>query len=122
MRSNFPGYRSLACLVISLAFTHFADAQTGNSPSQSPQTPPAQGQNQNPAQPLNVDPAQLDKFVEAYKDVQAIQERAQLEMQQAVTDNGLSLQDYQQIFNEAWQNPGLRSRIEKKLNTGESPS
>lgn len=117
MRSNFPGYRSLACLVISLAFTPIAGAQTGDTPSE--QMPPAQGQDQ---QPMNVDSATLDKFIEAYKDVQQIQEKAQLEMQQAVTDNGLSLQDYQQIFNEAWQNPDLRSRIEQKLNSGETPS
>lgn len=115
MRNDFSGYSSLACLAISLAFTPIAGAQTGDAPSPPPQaqTPPA---------PLEIDPEKLDKFVEAYKDVHAIQEKAQLEMQQAVTDNGLSLQDYQQIFNEAWQNPGLRSQIEKKLNTGESPS
>lgn len=108
--------RSLVRLAACLVFMPFTVwAQPDGAPSQSPATPPTQ------TQPMEIDAKKLDSFVEAYKDVQAIQEEAQLEMQKAVTDNGLSLQDYQQIFNEAWQDPGLRSRIEEKLG-GESPS
>lgn len=113
------GFRSIVLLVMSLAFTPAIWAQPDSAPSQSPQTPQSQPPAQ--SQPMEVDPKTLDKFVEAYKDVQAIQEKAQVEMQQAVTDNGLSLQDYQQIFNEAWQNPDLRTRIEEKITT-EQPS
>jgi hypothetical protein len=102
-------------LTASLLFIPAARAQPDSAPSQSPAVPPGQGQ------PMEIDAKTLDSFVKAYKDVQAIQEKAQLEMQQAVTDNGLSLQDYQQIFNEAWQNPELRSLIEEKLNS-EQPS
>lgn len=113
MLNGLLGRYSVIMLTASLLFIPAAWAQPDSAPSQSPAVPPGQ--------PMEIDAKTLDNFVKAYKDVQAIQEKAQLEMQQAVTDNGLSLQDYQQIFNEAWQNQELRSLIEEKLNS-EQPS
>ncbi|HEX7027930.1 MAG TPA: DUF4168 domain-containing protein [Gammaproteobacteria bacterium] len=115
MLKGISGRHSLIWLTLSLFFVPGAWAQSQSEPSQSPATPPAQ------TEPMEIDTKTLDSFVNAYKEVQSIQEKAQLEMQQAVTDNGLSLQDYQQIFNEAWQNPELRNRIEEKLGS-EQPS
>ena len=115
MLNGLCGRQPVIWLTVGLLFAPLAWAQPDSAPSQSPAVPPTQ------SQPAEIDPKTLDNFVKAYKDVQAIQEKAQLEMQQAVTDNGLSLQDYQQIFNEAWQNPDLRSRIEEKLGS-EQPS
>lgn len=102
-----------------------ASAQPYQS-EQPPQTPPAK-----------VDSATIDKFVDAYADVQsiqqefsqkiqsadesekatALQQEAQQKMQQAIADNGLSVGEYQQIIAQTGQDTELRSRIEEKLNS-----
>ncbi len=90
--------------------------------------PPATTQEQ-------VDETTVNNFIAAYQEVQAIhqdysqqlqaaedpesatelQQEAQEKMQEAVTSNGLTIAEYQQVANLAGQDPELRARIEEAL-------
>lgn len=108
-----------------VCFPGIASAQTANNaPAATAQQPQAQ-----------ISEEKVDKFVDAYVEVQKInqeytaqlqstgepekatelQQEAQTKMQQAVTDTGLSIPEYQQIAALAGQDQELRSRIEKEL-------
>jgi len=95
---------------------------------------PAGVQQQAPA-PIEVSDADVDNFVSAYMAVQGInqeytqklqnvddpekatelQQEAQTKMQEAVSDTGLSISEYQQIANQAGQDEELRGKIEAAL-------
>ncbi|MGD8175839.1 DUF4168 domain-containing protein [Marinimicrobium sp. ARAG 43.8] len=100
-----------------------------------------QGQPQQPAAPqteaaqMDVSEEQVESFVDAYMAVQGInqeytqklqavedpeeatelQQEAQTEMQEAVSNSGLSISEYQQIANQAGQDEELRNQIESAL-------
>jgi polyhydroxyalkanoate synthesis regulator phasin len=104
----------------------------GIASAQSPNNAPAATAQQPQAQ---ISEDKVDKFVDAYVEVQKInqeytaqlqatgepakatelQQEAQTKMQEAVTDTGLSIPEYQQIAALAGQDQELRSRIEKEL-------
>jgi hypothetical protein len=89
-----------------------------------------------PAQTNTVDSESLSKFVDAYSEVQSIQQsytskiqdvdepaeanklqqEAQQKMQQAVKEKGLSIAQYQEIASQAAQDPALHTRIQQRLN------
>ncbi|WP_024461442.1 DUF4168 domain-containing protein [Marinimicrobium sp. LS-A18] len=95
------------------------------------QAPQAQPQ----TQVMDVSEDQVESFVDAYMAVQGInqeytqklqavedpekatelQQEAQTKMQEAVSDSGLSISEYQQIANQAGQSEELRSQIEAEL-------
>ena len=100
----------------------------------------AQGQGSAPVgaqqqAPAEVSDADVDNFVSAYMAVQGInqeytqklqnvddpekatelQQEAQTKMQEAVSDTGLSISEYQQIANQAGQDEELRGKIEMAL-------
>lgn len=101
-----------------------AQAQDGQQTA----PPPAAAQEE-------VDEATVDNFIAAYLEVQTIhqeysqqlqaaedpevatelQQEAQEKMQEAVTNNGLTISEYQQVANLAGQDPELRARIEAAL-------
>ena len=84
---------------------------------------------------MDVSEDQVESFVDAYMAVQGInqeytqklqavedpekatelQQEAQTKMQEAVSDSGLSISEYQQIANQAGQSEELRSQIEAEL-------
>lgn len=98
-----------------------------------PQQAPAQPQTQAPA--MDVSESQVESFVDAYMAVQGInqeytqklqnvedpekatemQQEAQTKMQEAVSDTGLSISEYQQIAQAAGQDEELRGQIEEEL-------
>ncbi len=95
------------------------------------QAPQAQPQ----AEAIDVSEGQVESFVDAYMAVQGInqeytqklqavedpekatelQQEAQTKMQEAVSDSGLSISEYQQIANQAGQSEELRGQIEEAL-------
>jgi len=98
----------------------------GGAPAGAPQQAPA---------PVNVSDEDVNNFVSAYMAVQGInqeytqklqnvddpekatelQQEAQTKMQEAVSDTGLSISEYQQIANQAGQDEELRGKIETAL-------
>ena len=86
------------------------------------------------AQP-QISEEKVDQFVTAYVEVQKInqeyseqlqatevpekatelQQEAQTKMQEAVTDSGLTIPEYQQIASRAGQDQDLRARIQEKM-------
>ncbi|WP_111642105.1 DUF4168 domain-containing protein [Marinimicrobium alkaliphilum] len=118
---------------IGLTFGAAAWAQ-GPAPEGSNYEPPAPA-GPGAQQEVNVSDEEVDAFVAAYIAVQTInqeyteklqaaespedatelQQQAQGEMQQAVTDSGISIEEYQQIANLANQDEGLRDRITEAL-------
>ena len=82
-----------------------------------------------------LDDATVARFVDAYADVKAIQtdytrqmkaitdagktrelqEEAERKMQEAVTRNNMSLEEYRQIAQQVTQDPELRSRVQSEL-------
>lgn len=102
-----------------------------------PQQPPAQQQApaQTQAPAMDVSEGQVESFVDAYMAVQGInqeytqklqnvedpekatkmQQEAQTKMQEAVSESGLSISEYQQIAQAAGQDQELRSQIEEEL-------
>src|SRR5690554_2175880 len=108
--------------VIGLLFGSLAIAQV---PQQQPETAPSYG--------AEVSQNDVDNFVEAYMSVQEInqdytqrlqdvddpeqatelQQEAQGKMQDAISEAGLSIAEYQQIANQAGQDDQLRSQIEE---------
>lgn len=109
---------------IGLLFGSLAIAQV---PQQQPETAPSYG--------VEVSQDDVDNFVEAYMSVQEInqdytqrlqdvddpeqatelQQEAQGKMQDAISEAGLSIAEYQQIANQAGQDDQLRSQIEEAL-------
>jgi hypothetical protein len=99
--------------------------------AQAPQQQPPGGQ----PHALDVTQEDVDNFVEAYISVQEInqdytqrlqdvedpeqatelQQEAQTKMQEAISDAGLSISEYQQIANQAGQDEELRNQIEEAL-------
>lgn len=97
------------------------------------QAPGGQPQTQAPAMDVSED--QVEDFVDAYMAVQGInqeytqklqnvedpdkatemQQEAQTKMQEAVSDTGLSISEYQQIAQAAGQDEELRNQIEEEL-------
>ncbi len=97
-----------------------------------------QGYNPPPPQsaPAQVDDATIDKFADAYADVQSIQQdfsqqlqgvesdeqarvlqmKAQEQMISAVEGAGLSVQDYNNVVTMMDQDPGLRQKVLEKAN------
>lgn len=87
------------------------------------------------AETVEVNDQDVDNFVSAYLSVQEInqeyteklqavdapeeatelQQEAQTKMQEAISDSGLSLSEYQQIANQASQDEDLRGQIEQAL-------
>jgi len=96
----------------------------GAAPAPAPQT-----------EAIDVSQSEVESFVDAYMAVQGInqeyteklqavedpeeatelQQEAQTKMQEAVTDSGLSISEYQQIANQAGQDEELRGQIEEAL-------
>lgn len=94
-----------------------------------PATQPQQAEN------IDVSEEEVESFVDAYMSVQGInqeytqklqavedpeeatelQQEAQTKMQEAVSDSGLSITEYQQIANQAGQDEELRGQIEEAL-------
>lgn len=103
----------------------------GTAPQGGAQAPQAQPQ----TEAMDVSEEQVESFVDAYMAVQGInqeytqklqavedpekatelQQEAQTKMQEAVSDSGLSISEYQQIANQAGQNEELRGQIEEAL-------
>lgn len=122
MRINPPLLAFLTA--IGLLFGSLAIAQV---PQQQPETAPSYG--------VEVSQDDVDNFVEAYMSVQEInqdytqrlqdvddpeqatelQQEAQGKMQDAISEAGLSIAEYQQIANQAGQDDQLRSQIEEAL-------
>lgn len=87
------------------------------------------------AESIDVSEEDVENFVDAYMAVQGInqeytqklqavedpekatelQQEAQTEMQEAVSESGLSIEEYQQIANQAGQDEELRGQIEEAL-------
>ncbi|WP_341939186.1 DUF4168 domain-containing protein [Marinimicrobium sp. C2-29] len=87
------------------------------------------------AESIDVSSEDVENFVDAYMAVQGInqeytqklqavedpekatelQQQAQTEMQEAVSESGLSISEYQQIANQASQDEELRGQIEEAL-------
>lgn len=100
----------------------------GEPPQGAPTTQPQ-------AESMDVSQDQVESFVDAYMAVQGInqeytqklqavedpeqatelQQEAQTKMQEAVSDSGLSISEYQQIANQAGQDEELRNQIEEAL-------
>lgn len=90
---------------------------------------------QQQAESIDVSEDDVESFVDAYMAVQGInqeytqklqavedpekatelQQEAQTEMQEAVSESGLSISEYQQIANQAGQDEELRGQIEEAL-------
>ncbi|MDQ2076592.1 DUF4168 domain-containing protein [Marinimicrobium sp. ABcell2] len=99
--------------------------------AQAPQQQPPGGQ----PQAMDVSDEDVNNFVDAYISVQEInqeytqrlqdvddpeqatelQQEAQNKMQEAISDAGLSISEYQQIANQAGQDEQLRNQIEEAL-------
>lgn len=106
-------------------------APQGGAPQGGAQGAPAPQQQEH----VDVSDEQVSSFVEAYMAVQSVnqeytqrlqavedpqeatemQQEAQGEMESAVTDSGLSVDEYQQIANQAGQDEELRGKIEEEL-------
>lgn len=103
------------------------------APDAAPQTMPSEQEGAQAAAPVSDE--DVNKFVEAYTSVQtlnheyaaklqgaedpevatSLQQEAQTKMQEAITDAGLSLDEYQEIANLANQHPDLHERIISEL-------
>ncbi len=95
-----------------------------------PQTQPAPSQ-----AAAQLDDETLDKFVSAYTEIQEIhqeysgrlqevtdaekatglQQEAQEKMQQAVTEQGLSVEEYAEVANQVSEDPELRARVTRDI-------
>lgn len=114
----------------SAAYAQGGAPGAGNPP---PQTMPSQQEGAQAQAPVSDE--EVGKFVEAYTAVQtlnheyaaklqgaedpevatSLQQEAQEKMQEAITDAGLSLDEYQEIANLANQHPDLHERIISEL-------
>lgn len=115
-------------------------AGTASAQGGAPQGEAPQGQQGAPAaapqtEQIDVSDSEVEGFVEAYMAVQSVnqeytqklqavedpeqatelQQEAQGKMEQAVSDSGLSIDQYQQIANQAGQDEELRGKIEAEL-------
>lgn len=108
---------------------HTALAQNAGAQNNAGAAPQAQ------STPMQVDDETVSKFVDAYTDVREIhseyaqklqnvqdsqqannmQQEAQQKMEQAVTDNDISVEQYMRIAQQIGQDPQLRSRIQAEL-------
>lgn len=115
--------------LIAGATTATAQGQSQGQPQGQPAAPVQQ------APQMDVSSDQVSSFVDAYMAVQTInqeytqklqnvedpekatkmQQEAQTEMQSAVSDSGLSIEEYQQIAQAAGQDEELRAQIEAAL-------
>lgn len=88
-----------------------------------------------PPQAMEITPELKDKFIDAYADIMdiqvsyteqleavteeaeanALQQQAQMEMQEAVVDNELTIQQYNQIIQMAANNPELQQELEAAI-------
>lgn len=66
-------------------------------------------------QTINQEYTERLQAAESPEDATELQQEAQGKMQQAVTDSGISIEEYQQIANLANQDEGLRDRITEAL-------
>lgn len=119
----------LAILSISVGLGAMPLALAENAPQTTTPTAPV-----TQAQP-QISEEKVDQFVTAYVEVQKInreyseqlqatevpekatelQQEAQTKMQEAVTDSGLTIPEYQQIASRAGQDQDLRARIQEKM-------
>jgi len=113
-------------------------AQQGGEPAQRgapPAQAPTQGNMPGHAEPLEVDDKTLEKFADAYGDVQSIQQdfardlqqvseeseaqalqrAAQEEMMAAVKDSGLSVTEYNEISMAVSSDPELQKRVRSSV-------
>ena len=131
MQSAFSKAVTTALTTGALAF----GSQAALSQSEATQAQPQQQQSQQQAGQAQVDDATIENFVAAYTDVRQVhteyakklqqaenqekaaelQQEAQQKMEQAVTENDISVQQYQRIAQQVGQDPQLRSRIQEQL-------
>lgn len=109
----------------------FSAALLAGSASAQQQPAPAPA----PAQAMEITPEIKEKFIDAYADIMeiqvdytekleavteeaeanALQQQAQMEMQEAVVDNELTIQQYNQIIQMAANNPELQQELQAAI-------
>ena len=109
----------------------FSAALLAGSASAQQQPAPAPA----PAQTMEITPEIKEKFIDAYADIMeiqvdyteqleavteeaeanALQQQAQMEMQEAVVDNELTIQQYNQIIQMAANNPELQQELQAAI-------
>lgn len=90
--------KKLSILVSGTIASIFMLGSTLEAQAQQPQAP----QEQAPANPegssINVDQEELERFANAFKSVQKIQSESRQKMAQAIKDQGLTIEEYNQMF------------------------
>lgn len=134
MYSTIVRRTSAIAAVFGLAFAATAYAQTGANPEQGQQAaPPPVPQEQAYSEPVSDE--KVEQFVSAYTDMQgvredyaqqlhevedpeqatAIQQEAQEEMQNAITEAGLSIDEYQDLAARINQDQELLEQVQQEL-------
>lgn len=72
---------------------------------------------QNPETTAQISPEQAEQFTAAVNQLTVIQEEVQAEMQVAIQDAGLTIEEYQAILGAAQQDETLRQQINEQLET-----
>jgi hypothetical protein len=68
---------------------------------------------QDPAQKINASEEELEQFTSAYQEIEEIQKDATQQMEQAITDNELSVERYQEIAMSIQANPELLQKLQQ---------
>jgi hypothetical protein len=126
------GFLTLAVTAAGLAFMSPANAQ--QSPSQSPSPSPTAPKQQQQTAPANIPDKKLDQAAAAVKRLSSIKDdyeqklakapseqkdqivgEADKEMAKAITDQGLSLEEYTDIMRVAQRDPSVRDKLLQRL-------
>ncbi|HET6245936.1 MAG: DUF4168 domain-containing protein [Bacteroidetes bacterium] len=67
------------------------------------------------AEKIDVTPEQMDSFTKVLEKLQGLQFEIQQEMEAAIIDNGIAIEDYQKIVEEYHNNPSFQQQINEML-------
>ena len=103
--------KKLSILVSGTIASIFMLGSTVEAQAQQPQAPQQQAPANSEGSSINVDQQELERFANAFKSVQKIQSESRQKIAQAIKDEGLTIEEFNQMFRAQQQSETAESEM-----------